>query len=137
MASLGRLITAMVTPFDDGGAVDYAQARRLAAALLDSGSDGVLVSGTTGESPTLTLEEKLRLFTEVKAAVGGRGAVVAGTGNYATAESIELTREAEGLGVDAALMVVPYYNKPTQDGLYEHFKAIAASTQLPCLLYNV
>ena len=137
MKELGRLITAMVTPFDDQGKVDYLQARRLALALLASGSDGVVVAGTTGESPTLTREEKLRLFAEVKKAVGERGTVVAGTGSYCTAESIELTKEAERQGVDAALLVVPYYNRPTQDGLYQHFKAIAEATHLPCILYNV
>ncbi|MBF8266954.1 MAG: dapA [Dehalococcoidia bacterium] len=137
MVGLGRLITAMVTPFDDEGRVDYAQARRLASSLLASGSDGVVISGTTGESPTLTREEKPRLFREIKAEVGKRGAVVAGTGSYSTAESIELTREAEKAGVDAILLVVPYYNKPTQEGLYQHFKAIAESTGLPCILYNV
>jgi 4-hydroxy-tetrahydrodipicolinate synthase len=134
---LGRLITAMVTPFNSKGDVDYKQAKKLALALIKSGSDGLLVSGSTGESPTLSKEEKLRLLTEVKSAVGGRGSVVAGTGNYNTRESIELTREAEKIGVDAALLVVPYYNKPTQQGLKEHFQAIAKSTSLPCILYNV
>jgi 4-hydroxy-tetrahydrodipicolinate synthase len=137
MVTVGRLITAMVTPFDGQGEVDYAQARCLASALLDSGSDGLVVSGTTGESPALTKDEKLRLFKEIKAELGDRGAVVAGTGNYSTAESIELTCEAEKEGADAALLVVPYYNKPTQEGLYLHFKAIAENTSLPCILYNV
>lgn len=134
---LGRLLTAMVTPFDAQGDVDYQQARRLALSLLDSGSDGVLVSGSTGESPTLSREEKLRLFTEIKSAIADRGAVVAGTGNYDTRESQELTKEAEKTGVDACLLVVPYYNRPTQQGLWEHFKAISQSTTLPCILYNV
>jgi 4-hydroxy-tetrahydrodipicolinate synthase len=134
---LGRLITAMVTPFNEKGEVDYPQARRLARALLASGSDGVVVSGTTGESPTLSREEKLKLFTEVRKAVGRKGAVVAGTGSYNTAESIELTREAEGLGMDACLLVVPYYNRPTPEGLFQHFRAIATATRLPCILYNV
>ena len=137
MAEIGRLITAMVTPFDQQGQVDYPQAKRLANALLDSGSDGVIVSGTTGESPALTTEEKIRLFAEVKSAVGDRGAVIAGTGNYSTAESIELSREAEAAGVDGLLLVVPYYNKPPQEGLYQHFKSIAGSVHLPCVLYNV
>ncbi len=137
MTEIGRLITAMITPFDAAGQVDYAQAGRLANALLDSGSDGVIVSGTTGESPTLTTEEKIRLFAEVKRAVGDRGAVVAGTGNYSTAESIELSREAERAGADGVLLVVPYYNKPPQEGLYQHFKAVAGSIHLPCMLYNV
>ena len=134
---LGRLLTAMVTPFDAQGEVDYQQARRLALSLLDSGSDGVVVSGTTGESPTLSREEKLRLFAETKSALGNRGTVVAGTGSYNTKECQELTKEAEKTDVDACLLVVPYYNKPTQQGLWEHFKAIAQSTTLPCILYNV
>ncbi len=132
---LGRLLTAMVTPFDEKGEVDYQQAKRLAQALFKSGSQGVVVSGTTGESPTLTKEEKLRLFAEVRSTIGQ--GVVAGTGGYSTKESIELTREAERVGVDAILLVVPYYNKPTQEGLFQHFKAIAESTSLPCILYNV
>jgi len=134
---LGRLLTATVTPFNDRGEVDYQQARKLALALLDSGSDGVVVSGTTGECPTLSREEKLRLFAETKSALGNRGTVVAGTGSYNTKESQELTKEAEKTGVDACLLVVPYYNRPTQQGLWEHFKAIAQSTTLPCILYNV
>lgn len=133
----GRLITAMVTPFDTNGGVDYTQAKRLALALIASGSDGVVVSGTTGESPTLSKEEKLRLFSEVKSAVGARGTVIAGTGSYNTEESARFTREAEHAGVDGILLVVPYYNKPTQDGLFAHFSAIAGSTRLPCILYNV
>jgi 4-hydroxy-tetrahydrodipicolinate synthase len=134
---LGRLLTAMVTPFDAQGEVDYQQARKLALSLLDSGSDGVVVSGTTGESPTLSREEKLRLFAETKSALGNRGTVVAGTGSYNTKEGQELTKEAEKTGADACLLVVPYYNRPTQQGLWEHFKAIAQSTTLPCILYNV
>ncbi|MBI2848526.1 MAG: 4-hydroxy-tetrahydrodipicolinate synthase [Chloroflexi bacterium] len=137
MANLGRLLTAMVTPFDERGEVDYAQAKKLALALLNSGSDGVVVSGTTGESPTLSKEEKLHLFGEVKSAVGRRGTVIAGTGSYSTRESIELSVEARRLGVDGVLLVVPYYNKPTQEGLYQHFRAIAEGAQLPCILYNV
>ena len=137
MVDPGRLITAMITPFDEEGKVDYPQAKRLASHLLDSGSDGLVVSGTTGESPTLTNEEKLRLFAEVKEAIGDRGSVIAGTGNYSTAESIELSREAQKQGADALLLVVPYYNKPPQEGLYQHFKAIAAETDLPCVVYNV
>jgi 4-hydroxy-tetrahydrodipicolinate synthase len=137
MTEIGRLITAMITPFDEKGKVDYAQAKRLANALLDSGSDGLVVSGTTGESPSLSTEEKLRLFAEVKEAIGDRGAVIAGTGNYNTAESIELSKEAERAGADALLLVVPYYNKPPQEGLYQHFKSIAENVHLPCMLYNV
>jgi len=127
----------MVTPFDEEGRVDYEQAKRLALALLDSGSDGMVVTGTTGERSTLTDEEQLKLFAVVKEAVGGRGTVMAGTGGNCTRESVEVTREAERVGVDAVLLVVPYYNKPTQEGLFEHFKAIAQGTSLPCILYNV
>ena len=137
MVNLGRVLTAMVTPFDDEGNVDYEQAKKLALALVASGSDGVIVSGTTGESPTLTRNEKLRLFGELKSALGEKGSVVAGTGSYDTRESLELTREAERSGVDAALLVVPYYNKPTQEGLLQHFTTIARGTRLPCILYNV
>ena len=137
MAGLSRLVTAMVTPFDPEGNVDYEQAKRLAVALLDSGSDGLVVSGTTGESPTLSREEKLKLFAAVKEAVGGRGTVMAGTGNYSTKDSVELTKEAESVGVDAILLVVPCYSRPTQEGLFQHFKAIVTATSLPCILYNV
>jgi len=137
MTEIGRLLTAMVTPFDAAGNVDMGQARALASALLDSGSEGLVVAGTTGESPTLSFREKCELFAEIKRFVGDRGAVIAGTGNYSTRESIELTREAESLGVDGALLVVPYYNKPTQEGMFRHFEAIAQSTSLPCILYNV
>lgn len=134
---LGRLLTAMVTPFDADLNVDYGRARELARMLVSSGSDGVVVSGTTGESPTLTNEEKLRLFREVKDALGDGYAVVAGTGNYCTSESVELTRAAAEVGVDAAMAVVPYYNNPPQEGLYRHFRAIAEASPLPLILYNV
>jgi len=137
MKKLGRLLTAMVTPFNEKGEVDYGQAKRLATVLLNSGSEGLLVVGTTGESPTLVREEELRLFREVKSVVGERGMVIAGTGSNSTAEALEATKEAERVGVDACLLVVPYYNKPTQEGLYQHFKTIAQSTSLPCILYNV
>ena len=137
MKKLGRLLTAMVTPFNEEGVVDYEQAKKLALALLNSGSEGLVVVGTTGESPTLVREEELHLFSEVKSAVGQRGAVIAGTGSNSTAEALEATKEAERTGVDACLLVVPYYNKPTQEGLYQHFKTIAQSTSLPCILYNV
>ncbi len=134
---IGRLLTAMVTPFDDEGQVDYEQAKRLARALLDSGSDGLVVAGTTGEAPTLTHEEKLKLYAAVKEAVDGRGAVIAGTGTNDTAASIELSQEAERIGVDGLLLTVPYYNKHTQDGMYRHFEAIARATRLPCIPYNI
>ena len=134
---IGRLLTAMVTPFDSEGQVDYQQAARLARALLDSGSDGLVVGGTTGEAPTLSHDEKLRLFAAVKEAVDGRGAVLAGSGTNDTAASIELSQEAERTGVDGLLLTVPYYNKPTQEGLYRHFEAIARATSLPCVPYNI
>jgi len=137
MAEIGRLLTAMVTPFDEKGDVDFEQAKKLAHALLDSGSDGVVLSGTTGESPTLTTAEKMRLFSEVKQSIGDKGVVIAGTGTYNTAESIELSQEAEKQGVDGLLLVVPYYNKPPQEGMYQHFKAIAGKTNLPCIVYNI
>ncbi len=137
MKELGRLLTAMVTPFNAQGEVDYKQAGKLAQALVASGSDGVVVAGTTGESPTLTWEEEDKLFREVKAALGGKGSLIAGTGSNSTAEAVEATRDAEKVGVDACLLVVPYYNKPSQEGLYQHFKTIAQSTKLPCILYNV
>jgi 4-hydroxy-tetrahydrodipicolinate synthase len=137
MADFGRLLTAMVTPFAPDGSVDYEGAKRLALALLDSGSDGVVVAATTGEASTLTPEEKLRLYAEVRAAVGDRGAVLANTGDNETATSVELTRHAAETGVDGVMAVTPYYNKPTQEGLFRHFEAVAAATTLPCILYNV
>ena len=135
-APFGRLLTAMVTPFDEAGEVDYEQAAKLAKNLVASGNDGLIVTGTTGEGPTLSEDEKLELYRVTKRAVGG-ASIVAGTGNYNTAESIHLTREAERCGVDGMLLVVPYYNNPPQEGLYQHFKAIAGATSLPCILYNV
>ncbi len=137
MKELGRLLTAMVTPFDKEGAVDYEQAKKLALALLNSGSDGVVLAATTGESPTLVREEEARLFTEVKSAVGGRGTIIAYTGSNSTAEAVEATKTAERIGVDACLLVVPYYNKPTQEGVYQHFKTVADSTSLPIIMYNI
>ncbi len=137
MKNLGRLLTAMVTPFKENGEIDYEQAKKLAQALLDSGSDGLVVAATTGEAPTLSWEEEMRLFTEVKSAVGGRGTVVAYTGSNSTKEAVENTEKAEKIGVDACLSVVPYYNKPNQEGIYQHFKAIAESTGLPIIMYNI
>jgi 4-hydroxy-tetrahydrodipicolinate synthase len=134
--SLGRLMTAMVTPFTERGAVDFGKAAELARNLVASGNDGLIVTGTTGEGPTLNEDEKLELYRVTKRAVGS-ASIVAGTGNYNTAESIHLTREAELCGVDGILLVVPYYNNPPQEGLYQHFKAIAEATSLPCILYNV
>lgn len=137
MKELGRLITAMVTPMKEDGSVDYEQAKVLANKLVDSGSDGVVVVGTTGESPTLIRPEELKLFAEIKEAIGDRASVIAGTGSNATAEAMEATLQAEEIGVDACLLVVPYYNKPSQEGLYQHFETIASATKLPCILYNV
>lgn len=137
MAEIGRLITAMVTPFDREGGVDYAQARRLAQALLASGSDGVAVAATTGEGPSLSHDEKVRLFEEVKDAIGSNGVAIANAGTYNTRESIELAKEAEKIGMDGLLLVVPYYNRPTQEGIYRHFEAIASVTSLPGIMYNV
>jgi 4-hydroxy-tetrahydrodipicolinate synthase len=136
-ADFGTILTAMVTPFDADLAVDYAGAERLACWLLENGSDGLVVAGTTGESPTLTDAEKLEVFRVVIAAVGDRAPVIAGTGTYDTRHSIELTRAAERCGADAALVVTPYYNKPPVRGLIEHFRAVAAATDLPVVIYNI
>ncbi len=133
----GSLITAMVTPFTSDGQVDLARAQRLAAWLADHGSDGVVVAGSTGESPTLTDDEKVGLFRSVVAAVGDRMKVIAGTGTYDTAHSIHLTQAAEEAGVHGALVVTPYYNRPPQSGLLAHFRTIAASTDLPIILYDI
>jgi len=135
--NVGALLTAMLTPFDASGDVDHKVAARLARFLVDEGNDGLIVSGTTGESPALSDEEKLALFATVKDAVGDRASVIAGTGGNNTRHSIELTERAEALGVDGILAVVPYYNKPTQDGMLLHFGAIADATKLPVIVYNI
>src|SRR5215210_5961741 len=127
----------MVTPFDDDGRVDVAKFRELASYLVDNGSDGVVVTGTTGESPTLSDEERFELYEAAVDQLGGRATVVAGTGTYDTAHSIHLTERAHGLGVDGFLVVTPYYSLPTQRGIVEHFKAIAASTDKPIVVYNI
>lgn len=137
MPTFGRLLTAMVTPMTPDRTVDYKRAAELAHHLVTSGSDGLVVSGTTGESPTLSTSEKLRLFETVVEAVGDKVPVIAGTGSYNTAESVEFSRAAEKTGVHGLLLVTPYYNRPTQEGLYQHFKAIAESVGIPCILYNV
>src|SRR5712692_5434813 len=136
-APFGRLLTAMVTPFRDDLSVDLDGAARLAQHLVETGSDGLVVTGTTGEVPTLTFEEKIELYKVVRRTVQGTAAVVAGTGNYSTEESIHITRAAERAGVDGVMAVVPYYNNPPQEGLYRHFKAIAEATSLPLIVYNV
>jgi 4-hydroxy-tetrahydrodipicolinate synthase len=134
----GQVITAMVTPFTQEGKVDYTIAEQLAEHLVAHGSDGLVLCGTTGESPTLTWDEEYQLFRVVKQTIAGRAKILAGTGSNSTHESIEATRKAATLGLDGSLQVVPYYNKPPQDGLYEHFKAIAnAVPDLPIMLYNV
>ncbi len=137
MTPIGRLLTAMITPFDEDDELSYSQARKLARALIESGSDGLVIGGTTGESPSMSDDEKIRLFAEVKEEVGDRAAVVAGATDNNHRKSIELSQEAEKVGADALLLTVPAYNKPTQEGLYQHFKAIAEATPLPGLLYNV
>lgn len=134
---LGSLLTAMVTPFKADGTLDPGQAARLARHLIEIGNEGVVVAGTTGESPTLTDEEKLTLFKTVVEEIGGRATVIAGTGSNDTRHSVELTKEAEKLGVDAIMAVVPYYNRPPQEGLYTHFRTIAEATSLPVMLYDV
>ncbi len=134
---LGDVLTAVVTPFDRNGAVDHNRFRELLAFLLENGSDGVAVAGTTGESPTLSDEERLELFRVAVDAVGGRGTVIAGTGTYSTAHSVHLTQEAHEIGVDGFLVVTPYYNKPPARGIVEHFKAIAAESDKPIIVYNI
>lgn len=133
----GRLLTAMVTPLTKDLSVDYEQTKKLARYLVESGSEGLVVAGTTGESPTLTKDEKIELFKIVVEEIGGQAVVIAGTGGNNTAESIALTQAAEKSGVDGVMLVGPYYNKPSQEGLYQHFKMVAESTDLPVMLYNI
>lgn len=135
--NFGRVLTAMVTPFTDEGELNYDEAACLADYLVTHGSDGLVVCGTTGESPTLTWQEEYELFRVVRDAVAGRAKVIAGTGSNSTREAVEATKKAAQLGLDGSLQVVPYYNKPTQAGLYEHFKTIAQASDLPILLYNI
>ncbi|AQX56143.1 4-hydroxy-tetrahydrodipicolinate synthase [Priestia flexa] len=137
MTDFGRLITAMVTPFDDELKIDYERTNQLIKHLVNTGTDTILVCGTTGEPSTLSDEEKLSLFKFVVKQVKGRCKVIASTGTNNTKSSIELTQKATELGVDGILLVTPYYNKPSQDGLYKHFKSIAVSTHLPIMLYNI
>ncbi len=133
----GRLLTAMVTPFLDNGEVDYAEVKRLAVHLIENGNDSILVCGTTAETPTLTHEEKGNIVKAVKEAVGDRAKIVVGTGTNCTRTTIEATKEMEALGADGILVVEPYYNKPSQEGMYQHFKAVAEATSLPIILYNI
>ncbi|MDQ0199457.1 4-hydroxy-tetrahydrodipicolinate synthase [Neobacillus ginsengisoli] len=137
MMNFGQVLTAMVTPFDQNGEVDFNATRSLVNHLIANGTDGLVVAGTTGESPTLTTEEKVALFKFVVEVVDGRIPVIAGTGSNNTRASISLTKLAEEVGVDGIMLVTPYYNKPSQEGLYQHFKAIADSTRLPVMLYNI
>jgi len=137
MATYGEVITAMLTPFGADGSLDVKAARSLAAHLVDHGSDGLVVCGTTGESPTLTHDEKIALFENVVEEVGDRAKIIAGTGSYDTAETIELTKEAVGTGVDACLVVTPYYSKPPQNGLLAHFRAVADASELPLIIYDI
>jgi 4-hydroxy-tetrahydrodipicolinate synthase len=134
---LGEVLTAVVTPFASDGSVNLESFRRLCGHLVDHGSDGVVVAGTTGESPTLTDEERLELFATAVEAVGDRATVVAGTGTYSTAHSVHLTERADALGVDAFLVVTPYYNKPPVRGIVAHFAAIAEATDKPIVAYNI
>ncbi|HXV56660.1 MAG TPA: 4-hydroxy-tetrahydrodipicolinate synthase [Gaiellaceae bacterium] len=134
---LGEILTAAVTPFRQDGSVDADAFRRLCAHLVDTGSDGVVVAGTTGESPTLSDEEKLELFAAAVEAVGDRARVIAGTGTYSTAHSVHLTGQAHELGVDGFLVVTPYYNKPPVRGIVAHFRAIAEATDRPIVVYNI
>ncbi|HLR75807.1 MAG TPA: 4-hydroxy-tetrahydrodipicolinate synthase [Virgibacillus sp.] len=133
----GRVLTAMVTPFDKQGDVDYDTMTRLIEHLLNNGTEGLIITGTTGESPTLNNEEKISIYKHVVKIVNERIPVIAGTGTYNTLHSIELTKEAEHAGVDGIMLVTPYYNKPNQHGLYEHFATIAKATNLPIMLYDI
>ena len=133
----GRVITAMVTPLDSQLNVDFGQAGKLAQRLIDSGTDTILVGGTTGESPTLTDNERVRLVEAVLDAIGDKAPVIAGTGTNSTAASVALTKQAEALGAHGAMLVAPYYNKPPQNGLYAHFRTVAEATRLPVMVYNV
>ncbi|NJM57146.1 MAG: 4-hydroxy-tetrahydrodipicolinate synthase [Synechococcales cyanobacterium RU_4_20] len=138
MSNFGRVLTAMITPFDREGKLDYGVAESLAAHLVDNGTDTLVICGTTGESPTLSWDEEYELFQVVKAAVAGKAKVMAGTGSNSTQEAIAATLKAQDLGLDGSLQVVPYYNKPPQEGLYQHFRAIAeACSDIPIMLYNI
>ncbi|MBP2240184.1 4-hydroxy-tetrahydrodipicolinate synthase [Cytobacillus eiseniae] len=137
MIFFGRVSTAMVTPFDIKGHIDFPKTTQLINHLIDNGTESIVVAGTTGESPTLSKEEKLALFQHVIKVVNKRVPVIAGTGSNDTYASIELTKKAEQLGVDAIMVVAPYYSKPNQEGLYQHFKAIAENTKLPVMVYNI
>ncbi|CAM3705792.1 4-hydroxy-tetrahydrodipicolinate synthase [Mesobacillus zeae] len=137
MVHFGRISTAMVTPFDKNGHIDFAKTTKLVNHLIENGTDSLVVAGTTGESPTLSKEEKIALFQHIVKTVDKRIPVIAGTGSNNTYATIELTKKAEEIGVDGIMIVAPYYNKPNQEGLYQHFKAAAESTSLPVMVYNI
>lgn len=137
MVLFGRISTAMVTPFDRKGNLDFQKTTKLVEYLIQHGSDSLVIAGTTGESPTLTTEEKLALFKHVVEVVDKRIPVIAGTGSNNTKATIELTKKAEEIGVDGIMLVIPYYNKPTQEGMYQHFRAVSEETSLPIMLYNI
>ncbi len=137
MLRYGNVITAMITPFHDDGSVDYESAVQLAQYYCERGSDGILVAGTTGEGATLTEEEKLKLFTDIAAAIGDKALVIGNVGTNNTAQTIAFTKKAEKTGIDCLLAIVPYYNKPNQDGCYAHFAAVAQATKMPIIIYNV
>ncbi|MCD7033726.1 4-hydroxy-tetrahydrodipicolinate synthase [Metabacillus sp. GX 13764] len=137
MISFGKVSTAMVTPFDSSGNIDFQKTTALVEYLIHNGSDSLVVAGTTGESPTLSSEEKIALIKHTAEIVKGRIPVIAGTGSNNTLASIDLTKKAEKAGADAIMLVAPYYNKPSQEGMYQHFKAIAEATSLPVMIYNV
>ncbi|NJP10468.1 MAG: 4-hydroxy-tetrahydrodipicolinate synthase [Leptolyngbyaceae cyanobacterium RU_5_1] len=138
MVNFGRVLTAMITPFSEDGRVNYTIAEKLATHLAENGTDTLVVCGTTGESPALSWDEEYELFRVVQQAVAGKAQVIAGTGSNSTHEAIQATQKAAKLGLDGSLQVVPYYNKPPQSGLYQHFKAIAEATpDLPMVLYNI
>ena len=133
----GRMIPAMVTPFDENRELDLKQARALARRLVDGGSDALVINGTTGESPTVFYPQKIKLFEAVVSEVGGEVPIIANVGDNCTADTVDFAQDVQKLGVNGFLLVVPYYNKPPQEGLYQHFKTIAESVDLPCLLYNI
>lgn len=133
----GRMIPAMVTPFDENRELDLKQARALARRLVDGGSDALVINGTTGESPTVFYPQKIKLFEAVVSEVGGEVPIIANVGDNCTADTVDFAQDVQKLGVDGFLLVVPYYNKPPQEGLYQHFKTIGESVDLPCLLYNI
>jgi len=137
MVNLGKVLTAMATPFKADMSVDWKRVEELADYLVKNGSEGLVVHGTTGESPTLTHEEEYELYRVVKKAVGGKCKIIAGTGSNSTATSVKSTREAEKIGVDGIMIVVPYYNKPSPEGLFQHYKTISESTGLPIIIYNI